>query len=228
MPLEIEFDATDCTPESLDSAGQVPEGWYPAVLKDIYDDANKPGTTVFEYELTGRGFAGFKVFDRITDPNFADSDRSAMTLRKKLGNRLKRLGLLTGEEKGPVKIELLAALGKPFVLHMERETKEEDDPVTGRKVRVPGKYVNISFAGVYPPDYDVKKLPKNTPQEVLSLFSAGQGTAATPSLPGMETGNAGANGAGRTHPQPQPAAPAPAPRVPVAQPAAGAVDLSDL
>lgn len=218
MPLDfsIDFDENE-TPETIEAGNQAPPGWYRAKLEDVHDDEKNPGTVVFQYKVTGGNggvWTGRNVFDRIGDPDMAEGEDAARFVRQRTKLLAKRLGIITDDEIKPgaqVNKTWYDALGKEVVLHIKLRSYK--DKKTGEQKTACG----VDYAGVYPLDYDQRKLKGDCPPEARALFTS-------PPAPAAAAGNAVAK-AMRTAAAPIPGSlPAPANRAP----ATPAPDFSDL
>jgi hypothetical protein len=153
------------------------------------------------------------IFDRVGDPDAADSENAAEFIRRRIKLLAKRLGLLSDERirgGGQVTLNWYDAIGKEVVLHVTRRSYDEKDRATGQKTGNRRETVGVAFDGVYPIGYPLDRLPRDCPTDMRQLISGGGPAPAAP---------AARRPAAATAATPTPASP---------QAQADALDLSDL
>jgi hypothetical protein len=191
--MKFRLDFNGDSPESIEAGTQTPPGWYHAMLEDVYEDEKFAGLAIFKYRVLGGNggvWTGRYVFDRIGDPDLADSKYAADNILKRRKLLAKRLGLvsdediLAGRQEQP---EMCDAIGREVVLHVTRRSYPEKDRATGQPTGNRRESVGVDFAGVYPIGYPLDKLPKDCPGDMRQVLSGGNGAApaapATPARP---------------------------------------------
>jgi hypothetical protein len=175
MGLDFNLNLAGDTPEGLDSPDGLPLGWHPAVLKDVYEDRERQGVIVFQYEGTSGPLRGRPVYDRLTDPEYAESDGAREFFLKRMKTLARRLGLVSDQEvnaQQTVKKSWYDAIGKRVVIHVEENSYKD------KKTDVLKTRNQVAPFGVYPLDYPAEKLPKSCPPDVRALFAGKPGRPA--------------------------------------------------
>jgi hypothetical protein len=230
MGLEFHLDLDQDSEEKLEAGDRPGPGWYHAVVDDVYEDEKHAGVVVFEYKvLTSIGglWDGRKIYDRINDPELVESADAATTTVRRIKVLAKRFGLIGKEEYGQSGLQKswLDTRGQEVLLELKRRSYR--DKQTGE----PREIVSVDFAGIYPLDYAVERLPKSFPPELRHLLKGAPGAnpllqqaggAAAPAAPAAGGAMAATLAAART---PSPAQ-TPTPAAP--PPAAPTFDFSDL
>lgn len=149
--MGFKLDFSNDTPEKVDSGGRIESGWYRAILDDVYEDHSN-NDTVFKYVIQGGVYDGMVVWERLSDLDQVDDDKSKAVIISKAKNRAKRLGLLGDDVFGSeAEIEFADAIGKEVILQVESEYKDKN---TGQMVSCSPR---PGYAGVWTEDHP--KLP---------------------------------------------------------------------
>lgn len=198
MELEFDLGLENVDERQLESAGKLPEGWYMARLADAYPDSENPALKL-EFEITAGAYAGRKIHDSLWDPQSRTEADDAKRDQQRLLLITGRLGART---EGTGKVNLLLAIGKPFVLQLAKKkhawcSRCKEKPVGKglRKCPTCGErldyktdedsFANIAYDGVFPPDHDKladdvrKQLGITAPRRAVAGATAAAATQAT-------------------------------------------------
>jgi hypothetical protein len=227
MSLDFNLDLGNDTEERIEAGDRPGAGWYIAELEDVWEDEQNQGVVQFKYKILSSvagQWDGRALFDRINDPEMAESEDAAKNARRRIKLLAKRLGLIGQDEygKSDVQKSWLDARGTRVLLEVRKRSWK--DKATGE----PWEMTGIDFAGVYPLDHPLDKL-KSFPAELRGVLQGGAGAPAARATPGANpapaTGGAMASTmAAATAPSP---VPPPGPKG-APPPAAPSFDFSDL
>jgi hypothetical protein len=195
MGTQFTVDLTQDTPETIDRGREVEPDWYAVVVHDVGEDP-KNGAVLFEFKVqagmeTQGKYAGSIIFDRLYDPDLADSEQKRQMAIRRQKLYASRLGLLATDAFGrEASGDWMDAMGKSVVVRVERRSYTDS---LGEKKEITG----VRFDGLFPPDHE--KIPDpvrqalNLPAAKLSpetLAKRAKAAAAEPKRPPGPPGTA--------------------------------------
>jgi hypothetical protein len=155
MGTQFTVDLSQDTPETIDRGREVEPDWYAVIVHDVGEDP-KNGAVLFEFKVvagmeTQGKYAGSIIFDRLYDPDLADTEQKREMAIRRQKLYASRLGLLATDAFGrEASGDWMDAMGKSVVVRVERRSYTDS---LGEKKEITG----VRFDGIYPPDHE--KIP---------------------------------------------------------------------
>lgn len=186
---EWKVDFTGDKEEDLDRIDPLP-GWYRATVAAIEDD-DKSGAQVVHYKITGPAFAGAVIYEKVWNPENAETEEKAAKTMARAKKVMSRLGLVGKDDLGREKvIKWDACIGREMVLQVIDDSYEGKD---GKKVAK----VSCGYLGMFPTDHasippavrvqlGLPLLAGQTVEEAKKT-AAGKRTASGPTMPANGT-----------------------------------------
>lgn len=186
MSLEEEIDFTGYDADKVERGDSLAAGWYKVQVCDVYSDRKNQDAIVFEMQVIEGPDTGTKLFDRLNNPDSAETDNGRRFAAQRKRLFAKRLGLVA-EFGAPRPVNWLDAIGREIFVQVKERTYKDRN---GEEKTVTG----VDYAGVYPLDHD------KVPEEVRNNYQTPDGmsgpAASTPPKPRP----AGSNGAANSKP----------------------------
>ena len=135
-------------------------GWYMAEVYDTQKD-DSTGVTTVDYVVTVGPHAGKHTKDRVTDPEYIGDPAKREGVEKRSSKVCARMGLVPKDGYGQdnVEIEFTQAIGKAFVIHVEKDSFVNEKGKTVETAR-------MGYLNMYPHPFDHERIPDDVRKEL--------------------------------------------------------------